>query len=73
MGKDAVSKELQDAVKAILKESKEKGADGKFVMHISDRLGVIDRALKLEALQHKIREQGEGSGWADEDTGGSDG
>jgi hypothetical protein len=67
-----VSKELEEAVKELLKEAKAKDKEGNFKMAIEDRLGVVDRAMKLEALRHKIRDAGAGSGW-DDPTGGEDG
>lgn len=57
--------DLDEAVNELLKASREKNKQGEFLMALEDRLAIVDRALKYEALKHKIKDAAAGSGWDD--------
>lgn len=58
-----INPDLEKAIKDMLKEVTKKGAD----ITLKDKLSVIDRALKLEAIRAKLDDQDWGAGLNDED------
>jgi hypothetical protein len=61
-----INTDLEKLLKSMLHEAAKKETD----IALEDKLKIIDRALKLEALKHKIEDDGYGK---DFDLGGEDG
>lgn len=58
-----INPDLEKAIKDMLKEVTKKGAD----ITLKDKLSVIDRALKLEAIRAKLDDQDWGAGLTDDE------
>jgi hypothetical protein len=54
---------LAKAITGLLREVMAKDSKAS----INDKMRVIDRALKMEAIKHKMSEEGYGSGFFDDD------
>lgn len=58
-----VSAALEDAIADEIKEVTKKDAEGKYLHPTIDRMRVIDKALKLEAIKAKLPDDDYGTGF----------
>ena len=54
--------EIEKSIKKIMKETVNSAE-----CSLTDKMKIIDRALKLEQVKHKMQDDGMGSGFHDED------
>ena len=65
--KSALMIELEKSVKKLLTDVMKKHDDPKEAPSLTDKMKVIDRAIKLEALNQKLQGQEFGKGFFDND------
>lgn len=67
-GKGKVNKQLEKIINDLLKEvnGDKKDTENKPLFSLTDKMKVIDRALKLEALKLSVDDSGYGSGFEPE-------
>ena len=63
--KTGVNPELEKMMNELLKEAKKLDTEGKPIMSMTDRMRVVDRCLKLEAIKAKFEGDGYGTGFSD--------
>ena len=63
---ERVNKALTDQIYAELREMKTRNSKGDFVHPLAERMKVIDRALKLEAIKQKADNPDFGTAFADD-------
>jgi len=61
-----VNPELEKLLAELLKEAKSKGTLEKPAMSLTDKMKIIDRVIKVEAIKAKMSEDSYGSGFSDE-------
>lgn len=61
-----INQDLDKILKKLLKEVTDKAKDGETAPSLTDKMKVIDRVLKWEAIKAKLNDGGWGSGFADE-------
>jgi hypothetical protein len=61
-----VNAELENLIADELRNAKRKNTDGSYVMSLTDRMKIIDRALKMEGIKAKVTDDTYGSGFKDD-------
>ena len=61
-----INAELDEILKKLLKDVTEKPKDGEPLFSLTDKMKVIDRVLKWEAIKAKLNDGEWGSGFLDE-------
>jgi hypothetical protein len=61
-----VNPELEKLLAELLKEAKAKGSPEKPAMSLTDKMKIIDRVIKVEAIKAKMAEESYGSGFQEE-------
>jgi hypothetical protein len=61
--KNVINPKLEKALGKLLDEVMKPAAEGKEAASITEKMKVIDRVLKLEAIKHKMKDDGYGTGF----------
>lgn len=65
--KPKIDAELEGLIKEMVKEARRAGTDKTPAMPVADKFKVIDRALKLELIKHKMDDDEFGTGFDTDD------